>query len=66
MLHGLVSFGLLPFSNKILGNSSLSNSHVGGGWGTVVIGGGGSDNENFGLLSISVWCLFVSGGEKYF
>ena len=65
----LVSFELVPVSFKFVSNSSLSNSHNGGGWGVVVVGDGGGDgiaDESFGtvLLSMSVWCLFVSGDER--
>ena len=65
----LVSFELVPVSFKFVSNSSPSNSHNGGGWGVVVVGdggGGGIADESFGtvLLSMSVWCLFVSGDER--
>ena len=70
VLHGviLVSFELVTFSFKFVGNSSLSNSNNGGGWDVVVmVRGGGIVDEGFGavlLLLMSVWCLLVSRDKR--
>ena len=54
----LVSFGLVTFSFKFVGNSSLSNFNNGDGWDVVVmVRGGGIVDEGFGavlLLLMSV------------
>ena len=63
MLHAviIVLFELLPFSFIFVVNSSLSSPHDGSAWGVVVVDGGGAV-----LLSMFVWCLFVSGDERKF
>ena len=57
VLHAviLVSFELLPFSFKFVGNSSLSSSCIGGGWGVVVV----VMALVMKVLELfSCWCLF--------